>query len=196
MRNSAETSADELPKNLVGWVARTMGPGSRIQVVRRLPMGSWHLNHALTVVDGDGRVHRLVLRRWARPGWDRDDPDYTAAREMTILELLRPTPVPAPVLVGADIDGDECEVPTLLLSRLPGHPPTAADMAANRFCPDLAQALAVVHDAGRAFSGQLAPYRLYYDRAEATPPRWLINTNVWQQAAAAVRAVPRPPPRR
>jgi aminoglycoside phosphotransferase (APT) family kinase protein len=190
VRNSAETSADELPKNLVAWVARTLGPGSRIQVVRRLPMGSWHLNHALTVVDGDGRVHRLVLRRWARLGWDRDDPDYTAAREMTILELLRPTPVPAPVLVGADIEGDECEVPTLLLTRLPGHPPTAADMAANRFCPDLAQTLAVVHDAGRALSGQLAPYRLYYDRAEATPPRWLTNTPVWQQAAAAVRAVP------
>jgi hypothetical protein len=190
VRNSAGPAADELPKNLVGWVARTMGPGSRIQVVRRLPMGSWHLNHALTVVDGDGRVHRLVLRRWARLGWDRDDPDYTAAREMTILELLRPTPVPAPVLVGADIEGDECEVPTLLLTRLPGHPPTAADMAANRFCPDLAQTLAVVHDAGRALSGQLAPYRLYYDRAEATPPRWLTNTPVWQQAAAAVRAVP------
>ena len=63
---------------------------------------------------------------------------------MTILELLRPTPVPAPVLVGADIDGDECDVPTLHLTRLPGHPPTAADMAA-RFCPDLAQTLAVVH---------------------------------------------------
>jgi hypothetical protein len=89
------------------------------------------LNHALTVVDGDGRVHRLVLRRWARPDWDRDDPAYTAAREMTILEL-RPTPVPAPVLVGADIEGDECEVPTRLLTRFPGHPPTAADIAANR----------------------------------------------------------------
>lgn len=189
MRNSAGPAADELPKQVVGWVARTMGPGSRIQVVRRLPMGSWHLNHALTVVDGGGRVHRLVLRRW-RLGWDRDDPDYNASREMTILDLLRPTPVPAPVLVGADLDGDECEVPTLLLSLLPGHPPTVADMAANRFCPDLAQALAVVHDAGRALSGQLAPYRLYYDRAEATPPRWLTNTRVWQQATAAVRATP------
>jgi hypothetical protein len=30
---------------------------------------------------------------------------------MTILELLRPTPLPAPVLVGADINGDECECP-------------------------------------------------------------------------------------
>jgi aminoglycoside phosphotransferase (APT) family kinase protein len=188
--SSAEPPTDELPKNLVAWVTRTMGPGSRIQVVRRLRMGGWHLNHALTVVDRDGRVHRLVLRRWARPDWDRDDPDYTASREMTILELLRPTPVPAPVLVGADIDGDECEVPTLLLTRLPGHPPSAADMAANRFCPDLAQTLAKVHDVGRTLSGQLAPYRLYYHRAEATPPRWLTNARVWQQAAAAVRAVP------
>ena len=110
-----------------------MGPGSRIQVVRRLPLGGWHLNHALTVVDRHGWVHRLVLRRWARPGWDSDDPDYTAAREMTILELLHSTPVPAPVLIGADLVGDECEVPTLLLTRLPGHPPTAADKAADQF---------------------------------------------------------------
>jgi hypothetical protein len=45
-------------------------------------------------------------------GLGRDDPEYPAAPEMTILELLRPTPVPAPVLVGADIEGDECEMPT------------------------------------------------------------------------------------
>jgi len=66
---------------------------------------------------------------------------------MTSLELPRSIPVPAPVLIGADIDGDECEVPTLLLTRLPGHSPTAADMAANRFCSDLAQSLAMVHNA-------------------------------------------------
>ena len=189
MRISAEPAADELPKQVVAWVARTMG-GSRIRVVGRLPLGGWHLNHSLTVVDRHGRVHRLVLRRWARPGWDSDDPDYTAAREMTILELLHSTPVPAPVLVGADIDGALCGVPTLLPTRLRGHPPTAADMAGDRFCPDLAQTLANVHDAGRTFSPRLAPYRLYYNRAEATPPRWLTPRIVWRQAAEAVRAMP------
>jgi hypothetical protein len=35
----------------VVWVPCTLGWGSRIQVVRRLPMGSCHLNHALAVVD-------------------------------------------------------------------------------------------------------------------------------------------------
>jgi hypothetical protein len=85
-------------------------------------MGSWYLNHVLTVVDRYGRVHRLVLRRWARLGLGPRRPRLHRSPEMTILELLRPTPVPAPVLVGADIDGDECEVPTLLLTRLPEVP--------------------------------------------------------------------------
>jgi hypothetical protein len=75
MTYSAGPAAIGLPKNLVRLAARAMGPGSRIQVVRRQPMGSWHLNHALTLVGG--RVHRLTLRWRAHPGWDRDDPDYT-----------------------------------------------------------------------------------------------------------------------
>jgi hypothetical protein len=43
MTYSAGPAAIGLPKNLVRLAARAMGPGSRSQVVRRLPMGSWHL---------------------------------------------------------------------------------------------------------------------------------------------------------
>lgn len=43
---------------------------------------------ALDVLDAGGQTHRQVLRRWARPGWDADDPDYTAEREVRVLELL------------------------------------------------------------------------------------------------------------
>ena len=39
MTNSAGPAAVGLPKNLVRLATRTMGPGSRIQVVRRLPVG-------------------------------------------------------------------------------------------------------------------------------------------------------------
>jgi hypothetical protein len=115
---------------------------------------------------------------------------------MTILELLRPSTGGLHLCWSAPTSRTtNVKCPHLLLTRLTGHPPTAADMAANRLCPDLAQTLAVVHAAGRALSGQLAPYRLYYDRAEATPPRWLTNTHVWQQAAETVRAYLRPPTR-
>jgi len=50
----------------------------------------------LTVVDAQGARHRLVLRRWARPGWEVDDPDFTAQREANLLNLLAPTAVPRP----------------------------------------------------------------------------------------------------
>ena len=85
----------------------------------------WLANHAVTVADRHDRRHRLVLRRWARPGWDLDDPDYTAQREATILELLGPSAVPAPEVVAADPEGTACDVPALLLTRLPGRSPSA-----------------------------------------------------------------------
>ena len=68
----------------------------------------------------DGR--ELVLRRWARPGWEADDPDLTAAREALVLERLAGTPVPAPELVAADPDAAACDVPALLITRVPGAP--------------------------------------------------------------------------
>ena len=43
MRTSGEPAADELPRQVVAWVDRTIGPGSRIQVARRLPLSGWHL---------------------------------------------------------------------------------------------------------------------------------------------------------
>ena len=94
-------------------------------VVRPLP-SAWLANHAVDVADAAGAVHRLVLRRWARPGWADEDPDFTAAREAAILEPLAPTPVPAPALVAADPDAAVCDVPALLLARLPGAPPDLA----------------------------------------------------------------------
>jgi hypothetical protein len=47
----------------------------------------WLASHAVDVVDGSARKHRVVLRRWARPGWE-EDPEMTAAREAAVLERL------------------------------------------------------------------------------------------------------------
>jgi hypothetical protein len=95
------------PAAALGWAAAPFGPGSRVVAARPLP-SAWLANHALDVADAAGTVHRLVLRRWARPGWDDEDPDFTATREATVLELLAPTPVPAPALVAADPDAAVC----------------------------------------------------------------------------------------
>lgn len=157
--------------------------------MRRLPLGGWHVNHALDVVDADDRLHRLVLRRWARPGWDREDPDYTVERETRVLELLRSTPVPAPAVLGADPTGGRCDVPAMLLTRLPGHPPSSLDAAGEGFCRELAAALAQIHAVAVA-EAQLDTYRLYYDPPHATLPGWIPATPVWRRAIAAIRELP------
>ena len=84
----------------------------------------------------DGR--ELVLRRWARPGWELDDPDLTAAREALVLERLAGTPVPAPELVAADPDAAACDVAgaahhARARARRPGAP--AARAARRRRWP-------------------------------------------------------------
>lgn len=153
-----------LPDQAVRWVTDVIGRGSRVKRAWRLQLGGWHVNHALDVVDAAGRTHRLVLRRWARPGWEVDDPDYTVQRETRVLELLRSTQVPAPALVAGDPAGARCDVPAMLLTRLAGHPPRPADIDADGFCRQLAETLAEIHDVNGTAEAQLDPYRLYYDR--------------------------------
>src|SRR4029453_17202357 len=65
------------PAAALGWAAAAFGPGSRVVAVR--PRGSaWLANHAVDVADAAGAVHRVVGRRWARPGWAEEDPDFNA----------------------------------------------------------------------------------------------------------------------
>ncbi len=179
------------PEHTLRWAAEAISSAATVASVRRLALGGWHVNHALTVNDGAGKAHRLVLRRWARPHWAVEDPDLTAAREATVLELLAPTPVPAPRLIAADPDATICDVPTLLISHLPGHPPgLPADIAS--FLARLAEALPTIH----AVDPRAVPdYRTDRDLSLATPPTWSRQPELWQQALDVVGSEPPPGPR-
>jgi aminoglycoside phosphotransferase (APT) family kinase protein len=178
-----------LPDQARQWVTHELGGGSRIVSAHRLRLGGWHVNHALEVVDAHGDRQRLVLRRWARPGWELDDPDYTADREARVLQFLGTTAVPAPHVVAADTSGRRCDVPALLLTRLDGHPPRRADAQRDGFCRQLAETLALVHEI-RGAKHVVPAYRLYFDREHAAPAAWMPATAVWRRATAAVREPP------
>jgi aminoglycoside phosphotransferase (APT) family kinase protein len=162
-------------------VRQAVGPGGRVLSVRPLP-STWLANHAVTVADRHGRRHRLVLRRWARPGWDLDDPDYTAKREAMVLGLLAGAGVPAPRLVAADPDAAACDVPALLLTRLPGRPPGPLPADRRGFLEQLAAALPAIHAVdGRA--RELVPaYRAYVRLEGLTLPAWVPPTPTWRRA--------------
>lgn len=161
--------------------------GSRIASVRRLTLGEWHANHALTVVDRRGVAHRVVLRRWVRPEWSLEDPDFTAAREAGVLELLAASSVPAPRLVAADADAAVCDVPTLLIDRLPGHPPgLSQDM--GEFLAQLAAALPAIHGIDGRGLARLPEYRTYSDLSAVAPPAWSRRPNLWERALELARS--------
>ncbi len=183
--------ASMVPESCMRWMTEQIGRGSRIVSVRQLRLGGWHVNHAVDIIDSDGEAHQLVLRRWARPGWERDDPDYTAEREARVLGLLCPTAVPAPAVIATDAEGVRCDVPALLLSRLPGRPPPV-DIDIDGFCRQLAEVLCQIHALDVPAEAGLQPYRLYYDRERARPARWMPATGVWTAATAIVRDPPPP----
>jgi aminoglycoside phosphotransferase (APT) family kinase protein len=191
------------PAAALGWAAAAFGPGGRVVAVRPLP-SAWLANHALEVADRAGTVHRVVLRRWARPGWDEEDPDFTAAREAAILELLAPTPVPAPALVAADPDAAVCDVPALLLGLLPGGPPDL-EGDPGRVVEGLAAALPPIHAVavpraggaggpGRGGPALVSAYHRFYELEQLAPPAWSARPGLWARAFAV--AFGPPPPHR
>lgn len=177
------------PERTLRWASESVGSGSRVVSLRRLPEGGWHANHALTVVDRHESTHRLVLRRWARPEWVVEDPDFTAAREAAVLDLLSAASVPAPHLVAADREGEVCDVPTLLLTRLPGRPPgLPRDMGA--FLAQLAEALLPIHAVDGRARERIPGYRNYHDLSSITPPLWSGRPELWERALELARADP------
>jgi aminoglycoside phosphotransferase (APT) family kinase protein len=187
------------PAAALAWAAAPFGPGSRVVAVAPLA-SAWLANHAVDVADAAGRVHRLVLRRWARPGWDDEDPDFSAAREAAVLELLAPTPVPAPALLAADPDATVCDVPALLLSRLPGAPPDPAGDP-RALLQGLAAALPVIHavqvpavgEGGQAGARAVPAFHRFYEPERLRPPVWSARPGLWERAFQVAAG---PPPDR
>jgi len=165
------------PERAFDWVRARVGAGSRITYVRRLTGGTSSAIHAVHVV-ARGRVHRLVLRRHVRADWLGREPNL-AEREARVLELLAATDVPAPELVAVDLDGSVCDVPAVLMARLPGRVLLDANELLAGF-PQLAATLARIHAVDAR--SRVQPYELYYDPARIEPPPWSAYRDAWAKA--------------
>jgi aminoglycoside phosphotransferase (APT) family kinase protein len=169
----------EPPANVLKWVADSISAGSQVVHVRPLH-SSWLANHAVDVADRRGITHQLVLRRWARPGWDTDDPEFTAAYEAGVLELLAGSAVPAPELVAADPDAAACDVPALLITRLTGEPPPARPPDLPSFLAKLAAPLPLIHAVDPR--DRVHAYSPYYEPERVAVPAWSERPELWERA--------------
>jgi aminoglycoside phosphotransferase (APT) family kinase protein len=177
------------PPESLTWVREVMGRGCRITRVMYLEGSSFLANHAIDVADRGGAIHRVVLRRWARPGWEATDREFDAGREAAILRLLARSEVPAPRLIASDPQGQINGVPALLTTLLPGRPPPDRPADLGQFLLELAAVLEAIHSVD---PGELVPrYRRFYEPAALEVPAWTRRPDVWRRAIAV--AGERPP---
>lgn len=162
------------------WIADCLGPGSRVKLVRPLPGGVAHVNHALLVESRSGIDHRLVLRRWARPGPTIADLEFPPEREIAALALLARCEVTTPALVAADPSGAYCDAPALLTTRLIGHPPRPGPDELPEYLIQLAAALLSIHAVGGATT--MPPYAPHNPLDSKRPPRHALRPELWARA--------------
>ena len=173
------THAEPSPEAL-SWAAHAAGHGFRVASWVLLPGTSFHANHALGLVGAGGATRELVLRRWAGAGWELTDAEFSARREAVILELLEPSPVPAARLVAADHNGAQCDVPALLMTRLPGRRPDPS-LPLDVLLAGLAGAMADVH-AVEGAAGAVPAYRRYHEPRNLELPAWARGRAPWETA--------------
>jgi aminoglycoside phosphotransferase len=172
------------PPQSIEWALRAVGAAGRPVTVTAFAAGFVMANHLLRIEParpGSPAVE-IVLRRWVRPEWKQEDPEFSPAQEASNYGLLAGSAVAAPALMAADPNARDCDVPALLLTRAPGigvHRP--ADL--RSFVRQLAEALPAVHaiDPERA-RRTLPPYHGYYARPQLLAPEWARNRAVWERA--------------
>lgn len=98
------------------WVAERLPQGRTVAGSSPL-QGGWSSQiRGLTLDDGE----ELVLRTFVKPFFRRHAPGLLS-REAGVLSLLAGQEgIPAPALVAVDANGDHCDHPSLLMTRLPG----------------------------------------------------------------------------
>lgn len=128
----------------------------------------------------DGRT--LVTKRFDRQDFLDERPDR-AAHEAAVLELLEPTPVPAPLLVAVDPSGSGAGVPTVLMSWIDGSP-----QPPNRWVDAVAANLAALHEVA---PGAITwSYERYNADAELVVPSWASDPAAWEDAFTIAEGAP------
>jgi len=159
-------------------VEQALGRGARVTAVRRLRGGSSAAVHLLGVAGRAADPRWVVLRRFVRAEWLIEEPDV-AEREARVLDALRGTGLPVPECLALDATGAECDVPAVLMTRVPGRielsPP---DLPA--YLARLAAFLPELHALGPVEG--LPTYRAWFRSRPFEPPAWSRRPELWHRA--------------
>ena len=164
------------------WVSRRCG--AAVVDVRRLPAASCTAVHAGRFADG----RRLVLRRYVWGQFRREEP-HAPTRELAALDLAAGQRLPVPMVVAADLTGQEVGdgVPTILGTRIDGraHP-----------SPDLRQLASLAASIHRVPAAGFDHHYVPWCRGTSTPRREAAVTRTcgtapWRSGTPANRTASR-----
>jgi aminoglycoside phosphotransferase (APT) family kinase protein len=146
--------------------------------------GSSSAVHAIDVKQSRGTLLRLVLRRHLLLSWLQEETDL-AEKEARNLQLLEQSEIPAPRLVAVDPDGAECDVPAVLMTRMPGRLYlTPRDL--ETWLRRMAELLPPIH-AIEPGPVRVQRWAIWDDLREMAPPDWSAHKRDWERLIEIVR---------
>ncbi|MER5497257.1 MULTISPECIES: phosphotransferase [unclassified Streptomyces] len=181
-------TADDWPDRATrAWVGKQLGPGERIEGVRRL-RGGWTSWMRRLDVSGPRGDRSLVLRSFVKPFYVRHAPGLLT-READVLRLLEGTGVPAARPVAVDAAGEHCDHPSLLMTLLPGEVRVDDAGAAERAGP-MAGQLAAVHRVEVTDRTRPRDYEAWTAPDRVRVPEGTGRPQLWRRAIEVIRREP------
>ncbi len=134
-----------------------------------------------------GAPQAAVLRRFVKRDWLAREPDL-AEREARNLVIAWEAGLAAPRLVAVDADGSTCDVPAILMTRVPGEVVLdPADLTA--WVAPMAALLHTVHSVP-VDPARVPSYHRYNQPGRVSPPHWSHAPSGWREAIRIVAELP------
>ena len=177
------------PGEALEWAARAVGDGARVVSARRLRGGTSSAMHEVVIERRRGGRERVVLRRYVRADWLAREPDL-AVREARALRLASRAAVATPEVIAVDGDGSECDVPSVLMSRVAGRV-EMAPRDLDGWLRQMAEVLTAIHAVEGDELAEVQRYQTWADLDGLAVPGWSREPGAWAAVIALARG-PRP----
>ncbi|WAH38735.1 phosphotransferase family protein [Alicyclobacillus dauci] len=170
-----------LPDRVLKWVVQCVDPMAVIESVRLLDGSTSSSVYGLSIRLSNAPL-QFVLRQFDNVEWRSEEPDL-ARHEAGSLRRAATIDVPTPTLVAFDETGEDCGVPSVLMTRLEGAVVLRPrDM--NIWVDRLAQSLAQIHAVGA--DDYPWAYFTYADIPSLKTPTWSSVPELWDEALRMV----------
>ncbi|WP_062107187.1 aminoglycoside phosphotransferase family protein [Bacillus niameyensis] len=167
--------SNQLSDQVQRWVEQSIHPQAKIKSTQRLKGGMSSVIQ-LVKLDIAGHEREVVLRQVHNEEWLAEEPDL-AAHEAESLQHTQKIRIPTPEIINFDIKGEECGIPTVLMSKLEGSvvlQPTNHE----KWIEGLARTLAVIHEVEPA--GFPWSYYTYKNVDSLDIPNWSAYPGKWR----------------